>query len=99
MISVKDAPLNPVGYEHIGTTTSAIGVTTATHATANVALIQAITADINWRDDGTDPTAAVSGGMLLAAGESFLYVGDLNAIKFINATAASGALVNVTSYK
>jgi hypothetical protein len=96
--NVRDDVRQPVAYEQL-TTAAAVGLTTATHAGARVAIIQAITADVNWRDDGTDPTAAASGGMLLATGESFLYTGQLSRIKFINTAAASGAVVNVSSYK
>jgi hypothetical protein len=99
--NVRDDARQPVAYEQLATAT-ATGLTAATHfgeKGAKVAIIQAITADVIWRDDGTDPTAAATGGMLLATGESFLYTGQLNRIKFINAAAASGAVVNVSSYR
>jgi hypothetical protein len=49
---------------------------------------------VRWRDDGTDPTAAV--GMPIYVGTSFLYDGDLTRIKFINMVA--GGKVNVSYY-
>ena len=65
---------------------------------ARAALIQAGTAELRWRDDGGTPTASI--GMILAAGESFLYTGDetsegaLSAIRVISATGE----VNVSYY-
>ena len=58
------------------------------------ALLQAVGQNIRWRDDGTDPTAAV--GMLLLVGNPLPYYGDLKAIRFIE-TAASAEL-NVSVY-
>ena len=97
-MNIRDEVREPVAYEQIATA-SATGLTAATHQGARIAIIQALTADVNWRDDGTDPTAAATGGMYLAAGESFLYVGYLSKLKFINTVAASGAKVNIASYK
>lgn len=57
-------------------------------------LCQAEAQNVRWRDDGTDPTAAV--GNLLLAGESMDYRGKFAALKFIAAVA--GASVNVTFY-
>ncbi len=96
-MNVLDGTRRAVGYEHIDDTSSAVGVTT-TGLNARVAIVQAITAAVNWRDDGTDPTAGDDGGMQLAAGESFLYVGTLQTLKFINTSAGSGALVNLSYY-
>lgn len=63
--------------------------------TARFALIQVEGQPVRWRDDGTNPTAAV-GMRLLPTGEGMRYMGDLNAIRFIE-EAASG-IVNVTYY-
>jgi hypothetical protein len=57
-------------------------------------LIQAEAKDVRWRDDGTDPNSSV--GMLLAAGSSMLYDGDMNAIRFIE--AAASAKLNIVYY-
>jgi hypothetical protein len=62
---------------------------------ATVALIQALTQNVRWRDDGTAPTA--SKGMQLAAGDQFWYTGDLSTIRFIEEAAT--AELNVTVYK
>jgi hypothetical protein len=65
-----------------------------TYSDLNCALVQAETQNVRWRDDGTAPTTTV--GHVLAAGESMLYEGDLNQIKFIEVTAS--AKLNVTFY-
>jgi len=80
-----------VGYEQI---TGLIAVQALKPKDAFFALIQAEAKDIRWRDDGVDPTDTV--GMLLVAGDTMEYMGDLNAIRFIE-TAVSGIL-NVTYY-
>ena len=49
---------------------------------------------LEWRDDGTAPTATV--GMLLPAGAELRYTGALAALRLIQASA--GATVNVSYY-
>jgi hypothetical protein len=90
-----------LGYQQLGTLTSATGLTVPARdpisgmdVKANFALIVAETQDVRWRDDGTDPTSSV--GMLLKAGVIFQYDGDLSKIKFIEVTAS--AKVNVSYY-
>ncbi len=61
-----------------------------THA---VIVVEAQT--VRWRDDGTNPTAAI--GMPLTPGSIFIYDGDLRRIRFIQAAAT--AVINVTYYK
>ena len=96
MSNVRDGTRRAVGYQHIADCSAATGLTIP--AGAKVAIIQAHTEDIRWRDDGTDPAAAITGGMLLAADDSFLYTGQLEKIKFIEAAAAATAGVNVSYY-
>lgn len=62
---------------------------------ANVALIQALTQNVRWRDDGTAPTASV--GLQLLAGDEMFYTGDLSAIQIIQEAAT--AEVNVLYYR
>lgn len=47
------------------------------------AVIQAEGGDVRYRDDGTAPDANT--GMLLAAGASMFYVGDLSTLQFAGA--------------
>lgn len=82
------------GFQQITSLSSAANLTMPTNADPTYALIQAETKDVRWRDDGTSPTASV--GMVLAAGASLRYDGDLRKIKFIE-TAASAKL-NVSYY-
>lgn len=58
---------------------------------ARVALINAVGA-LSWRDDGVAPTATV--GMLVAAGGTFQYTGNLSALQLISAAA-----VNISFYR
>jgi hypothetical protein len=81
----------PLGYQQIKNLAAATGLEPKG---ALVALIQAETKDVRWRDDGVAPTAGV--GMILAAGSVMEYRGDMNALRFIE-TAASATL-NVVYY-
>jgi hypothetical protein len=82
----------PLGYQQITSLASAANLTPPAGATA--ALITVETASVRWRDDGTAPTTSL--GMLLTAGQSFTYYGNLSAIQFI---AVSGSpTVNVAYY-
>jgi hypothetical protein len=82
----------PLGYQQITSLASAANLTPPTGTTA--ALITVETASVRWRDDGAAPTASI--GMLLSAGQSFTYYGNLAAIQFI---AQSGSpVVNVSYY-
>lgn len=63
-------------------------------AGATTAMIVAEGQAVRWRDDGTDPTAAV--GMPLAVGVPFVYTGALSRIRFIE--QAGGASLNIAFY-
>ena len=88
---VTDAVSMPQGYFQSTNLSTAIGLNAKN---GRWALLQAVGQNIRWRDDGTDPTAAV--GMLLLVGNPLPYYGDLKAIRFIE-TAASAEL-NVSVY-
>lgn len=61
---------------------------------AAVAVIQAITQNIRYRDDGVDPTAAV--GMRIAAGNDILFAGSLSVMRIIQEAAT--AEINISYY-
>lgn len=82
-----------LGYQQITNLSAAVGLTVPTGAT--LALIQAETQNVRWRDDGTNPTASV--GMYIVADSILPYTGKLSAIKFIQATAS--AKLNITYYR
>lgn len=86
------AGLTALGYQQITSLASAAALTVPTGAT--VALIQAESQSIRWRDDGTNPTTSV--GMLLAAGESVFFTGSLSAFRAIEVSAS--AKLNVSYY-
>ncbi len=95
--TVHEGNLTPKGFERSTDVSAVFTLTVPTGA--RVALIQAVDNDVNWRDDGTNAAVtAGTGGMLLAAGDSFLYTGDLSAFTAIEAVAASTAGVHVSYY-
>jgi len=99
-MNVMDGARIPVGYIQTADLSTAAGLTVP--ANARVAIIQAIGNDVAWRDDGTDAAhtaAGTAGGMLLAAGDSFFYTGDLHKFTAIEAVAASTAYLNIAYYK
>lgn len=89
---VVPRPMKACGYQQITSLSAATGLTIP--AGALVALIQAETQNVRWRDDGTNPTASV--GMIIGAGSTLPYTGDLTAIKIIQTTAS--ATLNVSYY-
>lgn len=84
--------LEPCGYQQISSLAAATALTWPNQA--KLAMVQPETKDVRWRDDGTDPTAAI--GMILVANDILVYTGTA-AIKFIE-VAASGKL-NITYYR
>ena len=83
----------PLGYQQITSLSASTALTVP--ASARLALIQAETANVRWRDDGTAPTASV--GLVLAAGAVLFYDGDLTAVRFIETSAS--AKLNVAYYR
>lgn len=84
----------PLGHQlALDASTPAVGLTPPAGAT--MAIIEVNAQNVRWRDDGTDPTAAI--GMQIVAGNSFVYVGDLTAIKFFEEAATAN--LNVAYYE
>ncbi len=84
---------DPLGMQTLTVSSTAVGLTLPTETAvsgatkpvaANYAYITVETGAVRWRDDGTDPTASV--GSPIASGSSFIYDGNLSAIKFIRQT-------------
>lgn len=92
-IAVKNLNLVPMGHQQLTSLSSATGLTVPAGATR--AQLQCETQNVRWRDDGTDPTAAV--GMILVTTTVYEYIGNLSAIKFIQ--VASSAKLNVAYYR
>jgi len=82
-----------LGHVQLASLASATGLTVPSGATACYIRVEG--QPVRFRDDGTDPTAAV-GMLLLPADVPFFYDGTMTALKFIE-TAAS-AKVNVAFY-
>ena len=99
-MNVFDATRKPLGYVQTADLSTAVNLSPP--ANARTAVVQAIGNDVSWRDDGTaaaNTAAGTAGGMLLAAGDSFYYTGDLEKISLIEAVAASTAYANISYYR
>lgn len=90
--STKPSGLTARGYQQLTSLASAAALTVPANTT--VALIQAESQSIRWRDDGSDPTTTV--GMVLSAGESMFFTGSLSAFRAIEITAS--AKLNISYY-
>lgn len=94
--TVRGFTSTPVGYEQLTPGAAAFGLTPgAANPDANGCIIRAEAQAFRWRDDGTDPTAAI--GMRLLADEQMEYVGDLSKLRLIRVVA--GAILNVSYYQ
>lgn len=62
------------------------------------ALVQALGANVNWRDDGVAPTAADGGGMFVNSSDAPQgFAGNLFGAEFIS-TSASGSTLLISYY-
>lgn len=85
--------LSALGYEQI--TSLSIAATLTVPAGTQMALVQAESQNVRWRDDGTNPTTTV--GMRLGAGETLEYTAaQLAVVAFIE--EAASAKLNVSYY-
>lgn len=91
-IYTKPARRVALGYQQIGTLTTAQSLTVPAGAIS--ALIVCEAQAVRWRDDGVAPTASV--GMPLAVGAYLELSGDLSGVKVIEQTA--GGKLNVTYF-
>jgi len=87
-----EANITPIAFRQITDVSAAVGIY---GGNGRVALIQALNANVRWRDDGTNPTDSV--GVRLHAGETMFYVGNLRTLKFIQESA--GAELNIAVYE
>lgn len=93
-VSIK-AYENPLGYEQVLTATLAAATQLNKPAYTKVAYVQVEGGQVRYRDDGTDPSAAV--GMLLVDGAVLEYAGNLSTLKFI--TESGTPKLNVSYYE
>lgn len=83
----------PLGFSQVTSLASAKSLTVPTGATW--ALVSCTGQNVNWRDDGTAPTATV--GMQITAAAAPVALANLAALQFIQQTAT--AVLNVSFYK
>lgn len=81
------------GYQQI--TSLAAATLLSVPSGATMAVIEAETQSVRWRDDGTNPTASV--GHVLLPGDVFVYTGNLAGIRFIEVTASAKLSVSYYS--
>lgn len=85
--------MDALGYQQITSLSSSTALTVP--AGTQMALVQAESQNVRWRDDGTDPTATI--GMLLMAGSTLEYdAAQLSVVEFIE--AAASAKLNISYY-
>jgi hypothetical protein len=97
MSNLFPGQFSPLGFQTLTLTNSAAQSLTVP-SNAKYALIQAVTNPVNWRDDGTAPTASVGNGMVMPVSvEPMGFSGDLSAIKFTS-TAAGGSTLLASFY-
>jgi hypothetical protein len=94
LVGPTGAQAKPLGFQQFTATQLAAAQTLTVPAGAILAVIQAATGAVAWRDDGVAPTASI--GMTIAAGNQLQYNGDLSAIQLILGTA--GAIANISYY-
>jgi hypothetical protein len=92
-VDVRDATLEPLGYQQITGLNTVKSLTVP--AGARIAIVQAEDQPVRWRDDGSNPTASV--GVRLVADEELIYAGKLAKLRFIETTAS--AKLNVAYYR
>lgn len=92
MNQVIDGNLEPTGFQQITDLSSVRGLNSQG---GRIALIQAVSKSVRWRDDGTNPTDTV--GMLLEAGRDFWYTGNVTKIRLIE--VSNGAELNISFYR
>lgn len=99
MFGGNRSQLSPLGFAQAVISTSAVGLPTISGSIPSRARKAYITLEatngVRWRDDGTNPTAAI--GQPIAGGGVLEFEGDLNAFKLIRSGAAD-ATVNVSYY-
>jgi len=94
MAGVRDATLQPKGYQKL---TSAGSVLTPTVPSgAGRMLVKAETKAFRWRDDGTNPTG--TDGMSIDTGDELWYTGQARAIRFIEDGGTSTATLHISYY-
>lgn len=82
----KDSPVLPKGFQQITVLSAAVALTVPVGA--KYALIQAEAQAVRWRDDGTNPTAAI-GNRILTTSDGLFYTGQLAALRFIEEVASA----------
>lgn len=86
---------SPRGYQQLTVSSTAVSLTIPAGKRVTFALVRCSTANVRYRDDGTDPTATV--GEPLLAGEVLEYDANVAAVKFIRQSA--DATLDISYYE
>lgn len=83
-----------IAFEALTVAGTAVGFTEATVANATLAVAKVETAQVRYRTDGTDPTAAV--GVIAEPGDQITISGyrDIKSIRFIRTGGQSATLAS-----
>lgn len=98
-VTTSGLPIVPLGYCQLTSIDAATAISTCSGgipAGATLAIVKVETQAIRWRDDGTNPTAAV-GFPMATADPPFLYFGTLTKLVVISQVA--GAKLDVAFYR
>lgn len=92
-----------VGGDQLGlATASATSLTVPTGALYCVVTttLGGATPGVNWRADGTSPSTGATGGQPFNQGGQLTFSGPMmRTVQFVNQTASSGAVINVSYFK
>jgi hypothetical protein len=86
----------PTGFEQLNTDT-VVSPTPAVAAGAKGCYMSAEGQVVRWRDDGTNPTAALGLRMAITGVNPFCYHGDPGRLRFLG--EAAGGKVNLSFFK
>ena len=88
--------MSPLGYQQITDFSSPVGLTPPTGA--QIAILNAETADLRWRDDAATTAPSSTIGMLLSTTQPpYQYNGNLEQIRF--AAVSGSPVLNISYYK
>lgn len=95
--TVPGQPTVPLGYCQLTNLSAAIALSACANgipAGATMAVLQAETANIRYRDDGVAPTTSI-GEIIVSGQQPMPYVGRLSALQFFSSTG----ILDVLFYK
>ena len=97
----KPGQITPLGFASLSVSGTAVLLSSVSGGIPSGATIATVVVNgnaVNWRDDGTAPTATVgTGGMGLSVGSQVVFTTTLNTLEFIAQTGS--ATLSISFYK